>query len=119
MKKKRFLVLFLALMFLVSCAGSQTIPSQPQTPQAAAYKALMLSKVVYDTAFKTMAALDAQGKLPAAAKAKAIAAGNAYMAAHNLAVQQLLDGKTPDLTTVSKALDAFLLTVAPYYSTGG
>jgi PBP1b-binding outer membrane lipoprotein LpoB len=118
MKSKRFPVLFLALMFLVSCAAApqtNTNPVPAPSAQATAYKALMSSKAVYDTAFKTMAALDAQGKLPADVKAKAIKAGDTYMAAHNLAVQELLDGRTPDLTTVNKALDAFLIVAAPYY----
>ena len=119
MRYKKSMPVFLILLLLVSCfscagTGNQTTSSQP-TAQQTTFKALMTSKVVYDGAFKVLGVMYAQGKISESVKDKIIKAGNTYMIAHNIAAQELLDGKTPDLTTVSKALDVFLQTVAPYY----
>jgi hypothetical protein len=74
----------------------------------------MLNKQIYDSAFTNLAAMDRQGKLPAATKAKAIKLGNEYLVLHNLAVQTLLDNGTPSLASVKAALDAFMLFVGDY-----
>lgn len=116
--RKWMMVVGLTLALLLGCGGNPTPPpvSQPAAAasSATAYKILMTDKQLYDTTFKTLAALDQQGKLPAAAKEKAIRLGNLYLLAHNQAVQSLSADKTPDLNAVSTALDAFLTVAAPY-----
>jgi len=111
MKVKSKWTILLILLFLVSCAGSQVNQSSSVT----VYQSLKTSKTIYDAALKTLAALDYEGKLPKDVKFNIIKAGNVFSIAHNTAVQTLLDGKTPDLNTVSKALDEFLFLASDYY----
>jgi len=125
-RTKIALVIVFLLVLAAGCAGiSGGVPggktdevSAKASAQLTAWKALMAGKQTYDAAFKALALLEANGKLSTEAKAKAIKYGNLYMQAHNQAAQLLLDGKTPDLAMVSKALDVLLLELAPYY-TGG
>jgi hypothetical protein len=118
LKFNRSLALFLFIVIALGCAGGQSLPpgSQPQTdsPKTQAYKILMTDKQIYEATFKTLALLDSQGKLPRAVKVKAIDLGNKYLAAHNLAVQVLLDDGQPSLTGVKAALDTFIAFSAPY-----
>lgn len=114
MRVNRTHLILLLLLFLAGCAGQTPIPSQPESPKALALKTLNMDKQIYDSTFKTLAALDSQGKLPTEVKAKAIQLGNLYMKAHNLAVQALLSDGTADLATVRRALDLFLNVATPY-----
>ena len=108
-----FLVLFLILA--LGCSGGQLTPStQPQSLKAQALQVLNVDKQIYDSTFKSLAALDSQGKLPAKVKAESIRLGNLYMKAHNLAVQVLLADGTANLATVRAALDLFLNVASPY-----
>lgn len=68
----------------------------------------MAGKIAYDTSFKSLAVLYSSGKLSEAGKKQALALGNAYVAAHNQAVDNLLLGKDPGLSAVESALAAFL-----------
>ena len=120
MKKFGSLVLIVlmvfSLSFLPGCAGGQgATPGAVQTQDSAvtiAWKTLMTDKTLYDTTFTALAALDKQGKLPAATKAKVIDLGNKYMTAHNAAVSLLLADKQPNLTNVATALKAFTVAAA-------
>lgn len=112
-RKPKLLIVFLLLTFLVSCSGIIK-SNQLQNDQQTYYKALMASKTAYDTGFTTLALLDSQGKLPAVVKENAIKAGNVYMAAHNIAVQTILNNKTPDLDQLQQLLNAFLIIIQPF-----
>lgn len=105
------------LLLLAGCAQQSATTSAPAASsqaslQATALKTLQTNQVLYDTTFKSMALLDSQGKLPAATKAKAISLGNTYMAAHNAAVQAILNNQPVSLQTVSDALNTFLQAAA-------
>lgn len=105
------------LLLLAGCAQQSATTSAPAASsqaslQATALKTLQTNQVLYDTTFKTLALLDSQGKLPAATKAKAISLGNTYMAAHNAAVQAILNNQPVSLQTVSDALNTFLQAAA-------
>jgi hypothetical protein len=111
------LPLLLLLVLVAACASPPQAPPTSQaspSPKAQALQALNLDKQIYDSTFQTLALLDRQGKLPAAAKAKAIRLGNLYMQAHNAAVQALLADGTANLATVRAALDLFLDAATPY-----
>jgi hypothetical protein len=119
-KKISLVLLILALVLPLGCSGKSSLSPGPGTPRvvespkATTLKVLLTDKEVYYAAFKTLALLDSQGKLPPAAKKQAISLGNKYMAAHNMAVQVLLDNGQPSLESVRAALDAFLVFAAPY-----
>ena len=105
------------LLLLAGCAQQSATTSAPAASsqaslQATALKTLQTNQVLYDTTFKSLALLDSQGKLPAATKAKAISLGNTYMAAHNAAVQAILNNQPVSLQTVSDALNTFLQAAA-------
>ena len=105
------------LLLLGGCAQQSATTSAPAASsqaslQATALKTLQTNQVLYDTTFKSLALLDSQGKLPAATKAKAISLGNTYMAAHNAAVQAILNNQPVSLQTVSDALNTFLQAAA-------
>ena len=105
------------LLLLAGCAQQSATTSAPAASsqaslQATALKTLQTNQVLYDTTFKSLALLDSQGKLPAATKAKAISLGNTYMAAHNAAVQAILNTQPVSLQTVSDALNTFLQAAA-------
>ena len=119
MNKRRWSqVLFLTLILLLAgCAQQSATTSAPAASsqanlQATALKTLQTNQVLYDTTFKSLAVLDAQGKLPAPVKAKAIQLGNVYMGLHNQAVQAILNNQPVSLQTVSDALNAFLQAAA-------
>jgi hypothetical protein len=68
----------------------------------------MTGKQTYDSTFRMLAQMDKLGKLKPEQKAEAIKLGTIYMDAHNSAVDALVAGKEPVMSTVQIALDAFL-----------
>lgn len=116
MTKRRFIAVILVLLLLAGCASTGVTPTSGSTPSASERRttlnSLLTMKEAYDKAFTTLGLLYKQGKLSEQAKDNTVKYGNVYLAAHNQAVQDLLDGKRPDLNVVNKALDEFLAQAA-------
>ena len=78
--EKGKLMLVVAMIFMVGCAGSFVKNS---------FRTLAVSQSAYDTTMNTAASLYREGKLSADDKARIIEAGNLYYQAHNSAVEAL------------------------------
>lgn len=89
--------------------GSAAVSTAAQdSPRRQALATLQSGKMVYDQTFTALAILDSQGKLQPKAKVETIKYGEAYLTAHNAAVQALLENKQPSLAAVQATLDQFL-----------
>ena len=78
-----------------------------------AYKSLAVSQQTYDVTLSALGDLYKQGKVSAQVKDKAIEIGNLYKAAHNSAVQALLDyDKATDQATQDAKKQIYMKQIA-------
>lgn len=112
---RRFIALLVVLLLLAGCASTGTTSSGSAisaSEKRTTLNTLLTMKEGYDKAFTVLGQQYKAGKLSEKAKDDAVKYGNVYLAAHNQATQDLLDGKRVDLKVVQKALDEFLTQAA-------
>lgn len=115
------LILLLTVAVLLAGCGGQAVTQggSQDSPKVTAYKTLASVAKTYDQTMQAVADLYKQGLVDDKTKAQAIAYGQAFVKAYNLAIDAVEAGDNGAVAAVSTALAEFLAFVKPYLVKGG